>query len=67
MHESTPSNDGPRTEQEFNERLIRLIRDAHANGVDVEGGWMDRTRNDEPDWGVEIYEVVKDARRLGSE
>ncbi|MFB6079879.1 MAG: hypothetical protein ABEJ81_02585 [Haloferacaceae archaeon] len=55
-----PSSDGPTTEQAFQNDLARLIRVAHANGVDVEGGWEDRTLDaDAPDWGIEIYEVSK--------
>lgn len=64
---STPhsSNGGPSTEEAFQRRLVSLIRAAHANGVDVEGGWMDRTRaDDRPDWGIEIYRVAKPARAL---
>lgn len=60
MSTFTPSSDGPTTEAEFHDRLGSLIRTAYANSVDIEGGWAYRTTNDDyPDWGVEIYEVVK--------
>lgn len=60
MCTSHPSSNGPTTEEEFQEQLASLIRAAHATGVDVEGGWMDRTESEDlPDWGIEIYEVVK--------
>ena len=63
MPDPEPPSDGPTTEEEFQARLVRLIRAARANGVDVEGGWMDRNpRGDEPDWGIEIYEVSKPDR-----
>jgi|GEM_PF-2047748 len=60
---SQPGPAGPETEAEFEANLIWLLRTAHANGVDVEGGWMDRKDSiDEPDWGIEIYEVAKRRR-----
>lgn len=53
------SLDGPETEQAFQEALVELIHAAHANGVDIEGGWADRNEHPElPDWGIEIYELV---------
>ena len=57
-----PDANGP-TEDAFAERLRELVNEAHANGVDVEGGWMDRKDSTaEPDWGIEIYEVTKRRR-----
>lgn len=59
MTPDTDPSDGPTTAPEFERRLFRLVREAHENGVDVEGGWADRNGDpDRPDWGVEIYEVV---------
>jgi hypothetical protein len=56
---SAPS-ETPSTEAEFSDRLVRLIRGAHANGVEVGGAWADRNPDpDIPDWGVEIYEVAR--------
>lgn len=60
MCTSHPSSNGPTTEEEFQEQLVSLIRASHTTGVDVEGGWMDRNGSEDlPDWGIEIYEVVK--------
>ena len=59
MNETAPLPDGPATEQAFEERLTQLIHTAHANGVDVEGEWVDRNAHpDMPNWGIEIYEIV---------
>ena len=56
----TSPPDGPGSEQEFQDALARLIRTVYENGVDVEGGWVDRHSDPEqPDWGIEIYEVTK--------
>lgn len=65
MSTSRPPGDGPTTDSEFNDQLGTLIRRAHGNGVDVEGGWAFRTEHeDRPDWGVEIYEVTKPRRSV---
>ncbi|WP_254545918.1 hypothetical protein [Halomarina pelagica] len=55
----TASADGPdaRVEsiEELKALLGRLLDEAYANGVEVEGGWSVRTANREtPDWTVEI-------------
>lgn len=58
-----PNSDGPTTKQEFTSRLDSLLRSAHRNGVEIEGGWAVRTdETNQPDWGVEIYEVTKHLR-----
>lgn len=60
-----PSEDGPTTEREFDDKLGSLLERARRNGVDVEGGWDFRSDRDEiPDWGVEIYEVTKPRRAV---
>ncbi|AEN06091.1 hypothetical protein Halar_2436 [halophilic archaeon DL31] len=49
------------TAGELNAKLKTLLRRAHDNGVDVEGGWD--CRNGEspghPDWDVVVSEVRK--------
>ena len=59
MSTSHPSADGPSTDSEFNDKLGALLVRAHRNGVDVGGGWAFRNDGDDPDWGIEIYEVTK--------
>lgn len=61
MASSPTTGDGPTTEHEFERRLGALLVDAHDNGVDVSGGWQHRDPADtsRPDWGVEVYEVLK--------
>ena len=60
MSTTQPPSDDPTTDSEFGDRLGSLIRAAHRNGIDVEGGWAFRNDGgDDPDWGVEIYEVTK--------
>lgn len=42
----------------FQVELTRLIREAEANDVDVEGGWVCADEGGDAEWGIEIYEVV---------
>lgn len=51
------SRDGVTTGAAFQDELVRLLREAEANGVDVEGGWASRDGAERPEWGIEIYEV----------
>jgi len=44
------------TEAEFEAALARLVREAEANGVGVDGGWACQGGS-LPTWGIEIYEV----------
>jgi hypothetical protein len=47
-------------EEEFAERLRELVNDAHANGVDLEGGWPVLNEDpDLPDWDVVVVELAK--------
>lgn len=49
---------GVSTAGEFTDELRRLLSEATENGVDVEGGWLVRSRDEEtPDWDVEIWRV----------
>jgi len=50
----------PADEQEFREALAALVFAAHANGVDVFGGWDIFTRGAEgaDTIGIEIYPVA---------
>jgi hypothetical protein len=55
-----PAPDGPPTaEAEFREELQTLLRSAHEEGVDVEGGWECRNGEGRPDWDVVVTEVAK--------
>lgn len=47
------------TEDAFHEELQELVRRAHANDVDVEGGWACRNGDGHPDWDVVVTEVEK--------
>lgn len=54
------AGDGPPTaEAEFREELQTLLRSAHEEGIDVEGGWDCRNGSDHPDWDVIVSEVRK--------
>lgn len=44
---------------DMNAELVALFRRAHANGVDVMGGWECRNDGDLPDWDVVVTEVQK--------
>ena len=58
MPKTNAPGDDATDEQQFQRNLTELVRRAHDDGVDVEGGWTvgssDGTRN----WSVEIFEVV---------
>lgn len=53
------TRDGVSDEATFEEALARLVREALANGVDVDGGWSCRDGVDGVDWGIEIYAVKR--------
>lgn len=43
----------------FEETLAHMIRSAHRNGVDVEGGWVCRNGDTTPDYEAVIVELRK--------
>ena len=47
------------SEEELHAELQSLLRRAHENGVDVEGGWDCRNGAEHPDWDVLVTEVQK--------
>ena len=54
------TGDGPPTEAaEFRDELGALLRRAHEEGVDVEGGWDCPNGPGHPDWDVLVSEVRK--------
>lgn len=57
------TRDAVSTEAAFQADLAQLIREAEANGVAVEGGWVCRDESVFPTWGIEIYEVDESQRR----
>lgn len=46
--------------------LRDLLLAAHANGVDVTGGWECRSEGDTPDWEAVVTELVKETDRAGA-
>jgi hypothetical protein len=47
-------------EEAFAERLRDLLNEAHANGVEIEGGWPVLNEDpDLPDWDVVIVGMAK--------
>ena len=44
---------------ELNAKLQALLRRAHENGLDVEGGFECRNGVEHPDWDVIVTEVEK--------
>ena len=57
----TDGGQSPATEGQLHEALQTLVREAHANGVDVAGGWECRNGAEYPDFDVLITEVTKNA------
>jgi hypothetical protein len=54
------TDDGtPLTSEAFSAELKALLRRAHADGLDVEGGWNCRNGEEYPDWDVVVTEVRK--------
>ena len=47
------------TEAALNTELKSLLQRAHANGVDVEGGWECRNGSEYPDWDIIVTAVRK--------
>jgi hypothetical protein len=52
----TDESNDPTTPREFDEALSALIRSAHENDVEVEGGW-DVADDGTTTWAVEITRV----------
>lgn len=55
----TSDETSPTSEDSLHDELQSLLRRAHANGVDVEGGWECRNGAEHPDWDVIVTEVQK--------
>ena len=57
------SEESPITSKaELNAELKVLLRRAHENGIDVEGGFECRNGDEHPDWDVIVTEVTKNGR-----
>lgn len=52
------TDEEPQSTDSFNEALRELLRSAHDNGVNVEGGWECRNGTPYPDWDVDVIELV---------
>jgi hypothetical protein len=48
------------TTDEFRSRLTALLRDAHENGVSVNGGWECRNGDGAPDWEAVVTPLEKE-------
>ncbi len=44
---------------ELKAEIRALLREAHKNGIDVEGGFECRNGDEHPDWDVIVTEVEK--------
>lgn len=53
----TDSDETPVTPADLQTELRSLLRQAHANGVDVRGGWDCLNGELYPDWDVVVTEV----------
>ncbi|WP_431358905.1 hypothetical protein [Halovenus amylolytica] len=51
--------EAPTSADELHTDLQALIRQAHSNGVDVQGGWECRNGTEYPDWDIVVTEVEK--------
>lgn len=54
----TDADDGPATQADLQTELQSVLQRAHANGVNVEGGWACQNGDGHPDWDVVVTEVV---------
>lgn len=57
----TSFGDTIETPEEFHQTLRELLLTAHANGIEVAGGWECRSGGSAPDW--EAVVTVLDERR----
>ncbi|WP_435074988.1 hypothetical protein [Halorubrum sp. HHNYT27] len=55
----TSEDETPSDETAFHDELRSLLRHAHEQDVDVEGGWECRNGAEHPDWDVIVSEVQK--------
>ncbi|GAB3705002.1 hypothetical protein [Halorubrum pallidum] len=55
----TADDEAPSTEAEFRADLRSLLRRAHEEDIDIEGGWECRNGTEHPDWDVVVSEVQK--------
>jgi len=61
MSTDTAASDDALTRDDFDRALADLIASAHANDVDVRGGWQVSLADGGAELGVEIYRVVRPA------
>lgn len=58
---TTESAEPPFDEAAFQAALTYLLGEAYENGIEVDGTWSCATNESLPDWGVEIFEVGRQA------
>jgi len=56
----TTTGPPPTSAEELNAELRSLLRRAHVNGIEVEGGWDCTNGPEHPDWDVVVTEVRTD-------
>lgn len=44
---------------DFDKALSELLKTAHENAVEIEGGWVCRNGTTMPDWDITIVELAK--------
>lgn len=59
MTRKLPSDGEIASATAFEEVLAHMIRSAHRNGVDIEGGWICRNDDGIPDYETVIVELRK--------
>lgn len=59
MSRDNPSDDEIVSDEEFEQRLGKVVRAAASNGIDPRGSWEIRNGAELPDWETMIVELEK--------
>jgi len=57
---SDRSDDGVQTAADLDAKLTALLREAYANGVEVQGSWVVQNEAATPDWEVLVTKLAKE-------
>ena len=49
----------PETKEEFHDRMQGLVQGAESNGIDLIGGYVAQSENEQYDWEIQLIQLVK--------